>query len=49
MRTVRLWLGLLVAAAALVLVAAALVAPLMPYLVVCFFLACIFYSVIKGR
>lgn len=49
MKTIRLTLGLVIAAVVLFMATAAIIAPLMPYLVVLFFLASSFYLVIKGR
>jgi hypothetical protein len=48
-RTIRNAFAVMLFVGATLLVAAAIVAPVMPYLVVLFFLASIFYIAVKGR
>jgi hypothetical protein len=49
MRTLRNAVAVLLVTGVMVIVAAAAMAPLMPYLVVLFFLASLFYIAVKGR
>jgi hypothetical protein len=48
-KTIRLGFGLALALALMVMLMAVMLQPIIPYLVVLFFLASIFYFVIKGR
>ena len=49
MRTLRNAFAVVLVAGAMLVAAAAVMAPLMPYLVVLFFLASLFYIAVKGR